>query len=206
MYEVLLISRRGTVYAPSSGKNVLSVGSVFNKYPDNLFRAPFSCEGPTSDNRIKPDIMAPGVSIHSAASNGANEQSCRVVEKSGTSMSTPIVAGTSLLLAQYLEEGYYPSGLPREEDGFIPKAATLKAMIIHSGVALRGDGSFPFPTFYEGTIPDNKQGFGRMDINRVLYWRNESSINLMIQEAELNKTISTISFILSINISFITVV
>ena len=147
--------------------------------------------------------MAPGVNIDSAASSGEEEASCGVVAKTGTSMSTPIVAATALLLSQYLEEGYYPSGLPRPEDGFTPLASTLKALIIHSGESLRGEGSMFFPTLYSGVIPDSKQGFGRMNINRVLYWRNESFTNLFIRETAVNKTLPRVSFVLTINISFL---
>lgn len=196
-----MIDRAGSVYAPSSGKNVLSVGSVYNNPRYSDIRAPFSCQGPTADHRIKPDIMAPGVNIDSAASSGTDEPTCGITTKTGTSMSTPIVAATALLLSQYLEEGYYPSGQRRPEDGFQPRASTLKALIIHSGESLRGEGSMFFPNLYRGKLPDNKQGFGKMSIKNVLYWRNESFTNLLIQETEVNKTLSRVSFGLVINIS-----
>ena len=146
--------------------------------------------------------MAPGVKIDSVASSGNEEPSCRIVEKTGTSMSTPVVAATSLLLQQYLEEGYYPTGIPCPENGFHPTAATLKALIIHSGQPLKGEGSLAFPTFYTDTIPDNKQGFGRMTIHDIVYWRNQSTTNLFIQQTQVNQTFSRISFVLLMNISF----
>ena len=114
-------------------------------------------------------------------------------------MSTPIVAATALLLSQYLEEGYYPSGVPQAKDGFKPLAATLKALIIHSGESLRGEGYPLFPTLYKNTVaPDNKQGFGRMTIQNVLYWRNESSTNLFIRETIVNKTFSRMTFVIGV--------
>ena len=83
-----------------------------------------------------------------------------------------------------------------------PTAATLKALIIHSGQPLKGEGSLAFPTFYTDTIPDNKQGFGRMTIQDIVYWRNQSTTNLFIQQTQVNQTFSRISFVLLMNISF----
>ena len=146
----------GTVFSPSNGKNVLSVGAVYNSLYYSDIRATFSCQGPTSDKRIKPDIMAPGVSIDSAASSGSDKSSCRIVSKTGTSMST----------------------------------------------SLRGEGNPLFPTTYTGSAPDNKQGFGRMDINKVLYWRNESAFNLLVREGEVNRTSLHLRFWMLVDISF----
>lgn len=164
-------SSEGSIYSPANAKNVLSVGSVYNSPSFHDIRVPFSCMGPTSDGRIKPDIMAPGVNIDSAGSSGDDQQTCKVTAKSGTSMSTPIVAATALLFSQYLKEGYYPTGEAVPEDGFEPTAATLKAMIIHSGQSLRGEGSPIFPHKFTSTLPDNHQGFGRMSVNEYVFLR-----------------------------------
>lgn len=193
----------GTVFSPSNGKNVLSVGAVYNSPYYSDIRATFSCQGPTSDKRIKPDIMAPGVSIDSAASSGSDKSSCRIVSKTGTSMSTPIVAATALLISEYFKKGFYPSGEENAADAFHPTAATVKAMIIHSGQSLRGEGNPLFPTTYSGSAPDNKQGFGRMDINKVLYWRNESAFNLLVREGEVNRTSLHLRFWTLVDISFL---
>ena len=140
------------------------MGSVYNAPSYRDVRAAFSCMGPTSDGRIKPDILAPGVNIDSAGSSGTQTPSCSVTTKTGTSMSTPIVAATAALISQYLEEGYYPSGEPVAANGFVPSAATLKAMIVHSGRPLRGEGNPLFPRSFSSPPPDNHQGFGTMNV------------------------------------------
>ena len=193
----------GSIYSPANGKNVLAVGSTYNAEGHRDVRAPFSCQGPTSDRRIKPDVLAPGVSIDAAASSGNEKNTCGIVSKTGTSMSTPIVAATALLLSQYLEKGYYPSGTPREEDGFVPLASTLKALLVHSGKPVREEASFFFGMEENALeFPGNKQGFGRMDLSSILYWRNESSFNLFIQEGEVTSNARHVSFSMLVSISF----
>ncbi|MEU9203459.1 S8 family serine peptidase [Streptomyces sp. NPDC048332] len=81
----------GTVGAPAIANATLAVGAV--DADDEL--AAFSSRGPRpSDNAVKPDITAPGVSIVAAKMGGGH------TSKSGTSMATPHVAGSAALVAQ----------------------------------------------------------------------------------------------------------
>ena len=67
--------------------------------------APFSSLGPTRDGRMKPDVVAPGMLIASARSNGTAERISdsdpfhRIL--AGTSMAAPHVAGVVALMFQY---------------------------------------------------------------------------------------------------------
>jgi subtilisin family serine protease len=79
-----------TVETPGDATNVITVGA--SDKSDGL--ASFSSRGPTTDDRTKPDIVAPGVSIY-AASAGT---SCSDVGMSGTSMATPHMAGVCALM------------------------------------------------------------------------------------------------------------
>ena len=115
--------------------------------------ADFSSRGPMEDKRIKPDIMAPGTGIMSAASDGSLSSpnqcsSTDVVEMSGTSMATPIVAGAAGIVRQYFEEGRLMNGMrdALAKRSFAPSAALVKALIIHSGTPLIESNSFGMGT------------------------------------------------------------
>lgn len=71
------------ISAPADAANALSVGAVD---ADGVYTA-FSSIGPTSDGRIKPDVVAQGVAAVVANTFG------NVTTASGTSFSGPIIAG-----------------------------------------------------------------------------------------------------------------
>jgi len=77
------------VTMPGSMPEVITVGAV----NENNALASFS-SGDTFNNYIKPDVVAPGVNIMSATKNGGYKSA------SGTSMSTPMVAGLIALMLE----------------------------------------------------------------------------------------------------------
>jgi subtilisin family serine protease len=86
---------RGSVNSPASSARAISVGAVSTSRggPANTI-ASFSSAGPTPLSlRLKPDLLAPGANILSSVPGGWELLS-------GTSMSSPAVAGAAALLRQ----------------------------------------------------------------------------------------------------------
>jgi subtilisin family serine protease len=78
----------GTMLAPADADSIVSVGAVNS---DGIL-AGFSSTGPTSDGRVKPEVVAQGVSDYVMY----GEQGC--IYGSGTSFSTPLTAGVAALI------------------------------------------------------------------------------------------------------------
>lgn len=78
------------ITAPADGKNIIAVGAVNSS---NQI-ASFSSRGPTSDGRIKPDIVAMGAGVYGASAGTIDGYHFA----SGTSTSAPIASGVAALL------------------------------------------------------------------------------------------------------------
>ncbi len=105
-------------------KNTLTIGAVDDipggyQNPSNVIMSSFSNWGPTDDGRIKPDVVANGVSLTSSS----NTSPTAYANLSGTSMSAPNVSGSVGLLLQHQQNLYGSNPL---------RAATIKALIIHT--------------------------------------------------------------------------
>jgi hypothetical protein len=105
-------------------KNVLTVGAVTPiaggyLQPADAILSSFSSWGPTDDGRIKPDVVADGVDLLSSVASATNAYAYF----SGTSMSSPVAAGSLFLLQEYYSKLH---------SGTFMRSATLKGLVIHT--------------------------------------------------------------------------
>eukprot|EP00551_Chaetoceros_affinis_P000335 CAMPEP_0203633872 /NCGR_PEP_ID=MMETSP0088-20131115/943_1 /ASSEMBLY_ACC=CAM_ASM_001087 /TAXON_ID=426623 /ORGANISM="Chaetoceros affinis, Strain CCMP159" /LENGTH=523 /DNA_ID=CAMNT_0050487345 /DNA_START=23 /DNA_END=1594 /DNA_ORIENTATION=+ len=135
------VSKMRTVGNPAACKNTLAVGAS-QSHGDRIpagakgleYLAAFSSRGPTYDGRMKPDLVAPGASVLVPY---AHEYG-KTVQESGTSFSTPTVAGLGALVRQYFEEGKLPcnwsNGCKLD-----PSGSLVKAVLMNSATSLKGE-------------------------------------------------------------------
>ena len=83
-----------SIVSPPDGDKVLSVGAIDSA--GNI--AYFSSNGPTSDGRIKPDVVAMGVDNYTAVSMTGTLDDSGYTFSSGTSFSCPVTAGVCALI------------------------------------------------------------------------------------------------------------
>jgi hypothetical protein len=106
-----------------NAKNILTIGAVndVSSYsgPGSVSMSSFSGWGPTDDGRIKPDIVGNGTGLYSSLSGSDSEYASYW----GTSMSSPNVAGSLLLLQEHYMNTHNNTAM---------LSATLKALAIHS--------------------------------------------------------------------------
>ncbi|MBB5636465.1 hypothetical protein HDE68_002366 [Pedobacter cryoconitis] len=122
-----------------TAKNILTIGAINpladGPYtPDRIQVTTFSSWGPTDDGRIKPDLVADGIRVTSTSNAGDD----RYTTLSGTSMATPNVSGSLILLQELYNS--------RNNAGYM-RSATLKAVAI--GTAAEA-GTAPGPDYSYG--------------------------------------------------------
>ncbi|GJM29135.1 MAG: hypothetical protein DHS20C17_17700 [Cyclobacteriaceae bacterium] len=88
-----------------NGFNTIAVGAV-RELQHETRMAPFSSMGPTTDGRVKPDLVAPGVRIVAARSAPRTSQQggAGLTRMSGTSMAAPHVTGTVALMLETIRK------------------------------------------------------------------------------------------------------
>ncbi len=143
-----------------NAKNILTVGAVTKEGE----MASFSSWGPTDDGRIKPDIVAKGVSVYSTGASNNNDY----YTANGTSMSGPMVSGSAGLLLEH-QQNLHPDTLLT--------AASLKALILHSADDMVSGAAGP----------DYRFGWGMMDTEAAAAIMTENAASrLHIHELSLN--------------------
>lgn len=128
--------------------------------------AAWSSRGPADDGRIKPEIVAPGTNLisaashHSSASYPAGRLDANYAYDSGTSMATPVVSGLAALTRQWLAHEH---GLND------PSAALIKALLLN-GAASMGAGQYGLGEQREipAAWPNAVAGWGRAALDTAL--------------------------------------
>jgi hypothetical protein len=161
-----------TIGSPATGKNVIATGAsenvagtlaltygLYADGPDTM--CDFSSRGPCADGRIKPDLVAPGSWIASAASQAAPDEASIAwtaidnyyVYMGGTSMSGPHAAGAAAVFVQFYKSTHTNA---------VPSPALVKAALINSADELDESNGGP------GPVPNNDEGWGRINLENVV--------------------------------------
>jgi hypothetical protein len=171
-----------TIGAPSLAKNVIAVGGTESYRPegtdgcgggptdadDPAIIRRSSSRGPTTDGRIKPDLVAPGSHILSTVSQSGSYTGLGLCDTfyppgqrlyswtSGTSQSAAHVSGAAVLMM----EDY------RRQFGAMPSPAMVKAGL----VATARDLGNPIPSSGApiSSRPSGTQGWGRVDLGNLV--------------------------------------
>ncbi len=135
----------------ATSKNIITVGAV-NKTGSI---SSFTSWGPTDDGRIKPDVVAVGVSVKSTNSSDTYES------LSGTSMATPVVSGIVALIYQDFHQIFNRDPLP----------STVKALLIHTAADINNTG------------PDYHTGYGLVNATKAIEkLREDNYTNVIIED------------------------
>ena len=167
-----------TIPHRGNSKNLVTVGAVEDavlsgaRYLPYADMTSFSGWGPTDDGRIKPDIVGNGANLYSTDKDSDSDY--RTLP--GTSMSTPNVSGSAILLIDH-----YKNLFP----GQYMRASTIKALILHTADDLGNPG------------PDYKFGWGLMNTEAAAdviteHYNNPGS-NIIVDDA-LSTTDTTDTF------------
>ena len=130
-----------------------------------------SSKGPADSGLRKPEIVIPGANIFSARSHGPDLEDVEITTDyddsvhvlSGSSMATPSASAMSLIILQYLNEGFYP-GLKKDSENSIMNVSSclLRALLINTAIK---------PDSAEGesqSLPRNDVGFGTPFLHKIL--------------------------------------
>ena len=130
-----------------------------------------SARGPTDELRMKPDVVCPGVNIHSAHSDGNTEtfncsMNAVIHVMSSTSMATPLCAGAAAMVREYFVKGFSVSGHANAAVGFMPSAALVKAVMIHSAQPVKT--TLRTPVTRETRYPNMHSGYRQVELSSAL--------------------------------------
>ena len=149
-----------------SAKNILTIGAVEDipggyGFPGDVVMSSFSGWGPTDDGRIKPDLVANGISLLSSWASGDTAYAYA----SGTSMSSPNTSGSLGLLYQHAMNLF----------GVNLRASTIKALVLHTA-----DEAGLTPG------PDYEHGWGLLNVESAAQLMTEEAASAGNHILELN--------------------
>ena len=131
--------------------------------------AAFSSRGPAADGRTKPDIVAPGTDIVSVRSRASSDDGWGMLDGNtnycfmgGTSMATPLAAGSATLIRQYCTDVL---GMAEPSAALIKAALAGGARSLHPGQY----GTNDFLEIPESPRPNSVEGWGQIDVTGTLY-------------------------------------
>ncbi|EAX83460.1 Clan SB, family S8, subtilisin-like serine peptidase, partial [Trichomonas vaginalis G3] len=154
-------------YSMNEENDILSMKRVslrINVIPSKKNIKPLSSNsnGPTVTGIFKPELLAPGEGVISAAAGDPFDKTIRkcnassLIKKSGTSPAAASIAGAAAIIRQYFSDGWYPFRGKELIEGFDPTASLVKAVLIASatpiGTSLGGptlEGGFGIPNIKE---------------------------------------------------------
>jgi len=146
------------ISAPADANSVLSIGAVF--FFGSIDIAPFSSFGPTSDDRVKPDVCAIG-----AFAAGIDESGNLTSILFGTSFASPIMTGVAACLwqafpeksnaeiTQLIKESAHLFLNPTNQEGYgVPNFETIFNILIEETPEVVLENIQPFPNPVENEI------------------------------------------------------
>ena len=163
------------ITAPADGFNVIAVGSVDAQNQS----ASFSSLGPTADGRIKPEVVAMGVSVYGALSGTVNEYR----SANGTSTSAPIAAGVGALLL---------SKFPHLQNTQVRNIILESSSNSQSPNNLVGYGLISAKNALE--FPNLRQLNGNYILNKIFFDQDKTSSSVKLHLAEFGSAFITYDF------------
>ena len=148
-------SKNNLVVANAQDANVDANGNLISVTINSS-----SSEGPTDDLRIKPDITGNGTGVYSTYENSDSAYN----SITGTSMASPNVAGTLLLLQQHYNN----------ENGAFARSATIKGLALHTADDIGPQG------------PDAVHGWGLLNAKKAAEAISDNGTNSIVQELSLS--------------------
>ncbi len=158
-----------SVLTPENAKNCVAVSASLDSTRQHQWG--IGTDGPTIDNRLKPEIMAPGVNISMPAADSAN---CETEPATGTSYAAPQIAGLALLVRQYFMDGYHPTGSANSADEYTPSGALVRAMLLNGTTDMTGVGPQNDKLPYNHDFPNIREGWGRALSDNALFFAGEN--------------------------------